>query len=121
MAQHTKKSADSARDHTSALGSLLGNFGQVISNVVKYNLAQIGLNETIQKTVGVMKELDSQLTNIRMVTGQSEVSAREMLNTYADMAKELGSTTTQVAEGSIEWLLIGSFKTLLTAGNSLEF
>lgn len=121
LAQHTKKSADSARDHTSALGSLLGNFGQVISNVVKYNLAQIGLNETIQKTVGVMKELDSQLTNIRMVTGQSEVSAREMLNTYADMAKELGSTTTQVAEGSIEWLLIGSFKTLLTAGNSLEF
>ena len=94
-----EKATNGAKGHTSVLGKLFGNIGQVVSNVVKYNVAQIGLNETIDKTINTMKELDAQLTNIRLVTGESEASAREMLNTYSDMAKELGTTTTEVAEG----------------------
>ena len=96
-----EKAANGAKDHTSVLGKLFGNLGQVISNVVKYNVAQIGLNETIDKTIGTMKELDAAMTNIRLVTGESEASARDMLNTYSDMAYELGTTTTAVAEGKI--------------------
>lgn len=109
LANYTRRSTAGINENVSVLGKLFGNIGQVINNVVKYNLAQFGLNETIQKTVGVMKELDEAMTNIRLVTGQSEVTAKQMLNTYADMAYELGSTTAQVAEGSIEWLFIRSF------------
>ena len=122
--EYTRRSAEGARQHTSSLGKLFGSFGQVISNVVKYNAAQIGLNQTIHKTVTVMKELDAELTNIRMVTGLSETGARDMLNTYSDMAQQLGSTTQQVAQGSIEWLRQGKTveetSQLLTASTMLS-
>lgn len=108
LANYTRRSTAGINENVSVLGKLFGSIGQVINNVVKYNLAQFGLNETIQKTVGVMKELDEAMTNIRLVTGQSESTAKQMLDTYADMAYELGSTTAQVAEGKI----MLSFKSL---------
>ena len=60
------------------------------------------------------------MTNIRLVQNNSEASAKEMLQTYSDMAYELGTTTEAVAEGSIEWLLIRSLKISLIAGSLLE-
>ena len=39
------------------------------------------------------------MTNIRLVQNNSQASAKEMLQTYSDMAYELGTTTEAVAEG----------------------
>ena len=44
---------------------------------------------------------------MRMVTGQTTEEAHEAINTYADLARQLGVTTRSVAEGSIEWLRQG--------------
>lgn len=115
-----RRAATGAKDQVSVLGKLFGSFGQVTSNVIKYNLAQYGLEETVQKTVDTIKSLDEQMTNIRLVQNNSQASAKEMLQTYSDMAYELGTTTEKVAEGSIEWLFIRSFKISLIAGSPLE-
>lgn len=115
-----RRAATGAKDQVSVLGKLFGSFGQVTSNVIKYNLAQYGLEEAVQKTVDTIKSLDEQMTNIRLVQNNSEASAKEMLQTYSDMAYELGTTTEAVAEGSIEWLLIRSLKISLIAGSLLE-
>lgn len=115
-----RRAATGAKDQVSILGKLFGSFGQVTSNVIKYNLAQYGLEEAVQKTVDTIKSLDEQMTNIRLVQNNSQASAKEMLQTYSDMAYELGTTTEAVAEGSIEWLLIRSLKISLIAGSLLE-
>lgn len=115
-----RRAATGAKDQVSVLGKLFGSFGQVTSNVIKYNLAQYGLEEAVQKTVDTIKSLDEQMTNIRLVQNNSQASAKEMLQTYSDMAYELGTTTEKVAESSIEWLFIRSFKISLIAGSPLE-
>lgn len=115
-----RRAATGAKDQVSVLGKLFGSFGQVTSNVIKYNLAQYGLEEAVQKTVNTIKTLDEQMTNIRLVQNNSQASAKEMLQTYSDMAYELGTTTEAVSEGSIEWLLIRSLKISLIAGSPLE-
>lgn len=94
-----RRAATGAKDQVSVLGKLFGSFGQVTSNVIKYNLAQYGLEEAVQKTVDTIKSLDEQMTNIRLVQNNSQASAKEMLQTYSDMAYELGTTTEAVAEG----------------------
>lgn len=113
-----------ASNSSSILSGLSGSFSRVIENVVKYNIAQFGLNEVISKSINVIKELDSAMTNIRLVTGESAESARETINSYAELATQLGATTSQVAEGSIEWLRQGKTveetTQLLTASTMLS-
>ena len=93
--------------NTTTLNTVSGSFARVTENVVKYNLAQFGLVENMQRAIQTVKDLDESITNIRLVTGESAESARETMNSYADLAKELGATTQAVAEGSLEWLRQG--------------
>lgn len=65
-----------------ALMNLLSNITKVYDNVVK---------------------LDGALTDLRIVTGDTAEETKELLNTYNQMAKELGSTTAAVAESAVEW------------------
>lgn len=98
---------DGLYKNKSSLDTVAGSFGRVVENVIKYNLAQFGLVENMQRAIQTAKELDDALTNIRLVTGESAETARQTMNSYADLAKELGTTTQAVAEGNIEWLRQG--------------
>lgn len=62
-----------------------------------------GLNEIIQKAI----QLDSAMTNLRIVTGDSASDTRTLINNYSDLAKELGTTTVEVASAASEWLRQG--------------
>lgn len=94
----------STQQSSSLLDKLSGKFSNVISNVIRYNAAQFSLNTVVNKTIGTIKSLDKSMTEVRLVTGESAESARETMNSYADLAKQLGATTTEVASGSVEWL-----------------
>lgn len=94
----------STHQSSSLLDKLSGKFSNVISNVIRYNAAQFSLNTVVNKTIGTIKSLDKSMTEVRLVTGESAESARETMNSYADLAKQLGATTTEVASGSVEWL-----------------
>lgn len=104
LANSQNKSNTSTQQSSSLLDKLSGKFSTVISNVIKYNAAQFSLNTVVNKTIGTIKSLDESMTEVRLVTGESAESARNTMNSYADLAKQLGATTQEVASGSVEWL-----------------
>lgn len=98
------------KESQSLFGSLGSKITEVAKNVVQYQLAWEALNlvgRGISESISLVHELDTAMTNMRMVTGQTAEEAHEAINTYADLAKQLGVTTRSVAEGSIEWLRQG--------------
>ena len=62
------------------------------------------LQTALYRSIDAVKELDSAMTELQMVTEQSDTSIQNMMSGYADMANELGVTLQTVAEGSSEWL-----------------
>ena len=62
-----------------------------------------GLSNVIEKT----KEFDKTMTEVQMVTNQTDTSVRKTLASYSELAKELGTTTDVVAKGNLEWLRQG--------------
>lgn len=96
---------------------------KVVNDVIQYRIAWESLDYIsygLRDSIELIRELDTAMTNIRMVTGETSKQARETINTYSELGKTLGTTTREVAEGSIEWLNCGSLKILLIARTSLE-
>ena len=61
----------------------------------------------IKDGVQYIKDLDKELTNIRLVTGQSKESVYALGKEYNQTAKELGVTTLEVAKSSVEFIRQG--------------
>lgn len=58
-----------------------------------------GISDVIQK----VKDFDKSMTDIQMVTGKTDSNVKQLLADYSELAKELGTTTENVVNGSIEW------------------
>lgn len=54
-----------------------------------------------------IKDFDKNITNVRLATGQSYDSARELVSTYNQMGQTLGATTSEVADSAVTWLRQG--------------
>ena len=54
-----------------------------------------------------MKDLDKAFTDIQMVTMDSKEQIYDLSLEYNNLAKEMGATTQEVAEGATEWLRQG--------------
>ena len=50
-----------------------------------------------------IKDFDKNITNIRLATGQSYDSARQLVSTYNQMGQTLGATTTEVSDSAVTW------------------
>ena len=61
------------------------------------------LQQGINKALETMKELDKAFTDIQMVTGDTDEQTAQLAQDYNQLAKEMGSTTKEVAEGAAEW------------------
>ena len=59
-----------------------------------------GAKEAYQTIV----DLNKAMTDVQMVTGESAEKTAELAHQYSQMAKELGATTTEIANGASEWL-----------------
>lgn len=84
--------------------------GETIKKVFNYVLVYKGfqmLTQGVQKAIDTMKELDKAFTDIRLVTGGTVEETNQLAKEYNELAKELGATTVQVAEGAGEWLRQG--------------
>lgn len=96
---YNARSIYQGEQHIGVLNTIGAKFKQAAQDVARYTLAQFGLQEAIQKTVGTIQQLDQSMTEVRLVTGESGEQARQTMNNYAELAKELGSTTAEVAAG----------------------
>lgn len=87
-------------------GTLFGGLSKkiitVAENTLSYGIAWNVLSsgdQAISATIQKVRELDTTMTEIQMVTGQTDNQVRELIGTYSEMARQLGSTTEEVAKG----------------------
>ena len=69
-----------------------------------YAVSLDNLMNAMQSVVDTAHELDDAMTDIQIVTQMSNEDATALMQSYSQIAKELGSTTTAVAESADEWL-----------------
>lgn len=77
-----------------------------ISSSVTY-AAISKVTQALRETVAVVVELDRSLVNIQMVIGGTRNEVRALIDSYGDLAHEIGASTTEVAAAANEWLRQG--------------
>lgn len=92
------------------LSTLSSKLKESATNLINYSLGYrllSRLDNVLRDSIGTIKELDDALTNVRIVTGETNEQVKETIQSYAELGQQLGATTKDVAEGSIEWLRQG--------------
>lgn len=95
---------NTAREKTDNFSTaLVKNIGKVIQWALATG-AIYGTLRDFKEGIQYVKDLNTELTNIGLVTGQSTSELAGMANEFNDMAQELGSSTVEVAKGATEWI-----------------
>ena len=109
--QQTDKFIIEHDNNLNRVGISYGNLGKRIReslmNTFVYGAAYKVLNslqDVLVKSVEKVKELDDAMRDIQVVTNQTDEQVRDTINSYSDMAYQLGVTTQEVVDGSLEWL-----------------
>ncbi len=103
----TIKVADAAyQSANSSVKSFSQNLGSAALDIAKTVIAVQGLQFALsqfQEGVQYVRDLDKELTNIRLVTGGSKEEVEALGKSYSKMATELGVSTLEVTRGALEW------------------
>lgn len=86
------------------MNSTLAAWGQTLKNTVKWELSSTmvhGLESALSGAVSYVKDLNSSLTNIRIVTGQSAEDMARFATQANRAARELSTTTKAYADASL--------------------
>lgn len=86
------------------------DIGRATQRIVDFGLAAKVLNtarKELQQVYQNILKLNEAMTNLRIVTGANTEQAKSMMNTYNDLAMQLGTTTQAVAQSAAEWLRQG--------------
>lgn len=81
-------------------------FNRLFTNFIKFGaVSRImqTVRRDIQKVVQAAKELDKAMTNLRIVSGKNGEEAKNLIDDYANLANQIGVTTTEVATSANEW------------------
>lgn len=66
------------------------------------------LRNAMTDGIEAVKEYDNAITNLRMATNGTYEETRKLVDTYNEMGKALGSTTSEVSEAADAWLRQGN-------------
>lgn len=61
----------------------------------------------VQQAVQTVKELNVAMTDVQMVAMTTGAETADLANSYSELAKRMGATTQEVAEGASDWLRQG--------------
>ena len=61
------------------------------------------ITQAFQKVIGYAQQLDQAMVNIQIVTGKTRDEAFDLMDSYNKLARQLGSTTTEVANSANVW------------------
>ena len=86
--------------------SMKSNFRTMAESVISFGLIYGALNQ-IKEAVEYVKDLNKELVNIQLVTGDSAENTAKLAVSYNNLAKEMGATTLEVARGSLEFIRQG--------------
>ena len=102
LTQEAQKSAKALKE-TSGHAKSLGDYMKNVANYVFLYQALNMVQQAVQNAYETIVNLDTAFTDIQMVTGYSESQIGDLSQEYNDLAKQMGSTTQEVAEGATEW------------------
>lgn len=80
----------------------------LIADTITYTVSLQSLQQVIQSVISETVSLNDSMTQIRLVTQGSSESTKALMSDYSEIAKQLGTTTSAVAESSVEWLRQGN-------------
>lgn len=93
------------------------SFGQRLSDAMKNLVAYAGAAQVLRKAINELNkaikftiDLNTEMTKIQVLQAEGAQTSEEIRNlasAYNDLAKELGATTIEIAQGSVEWLRQG--------------
>ena len=118
QAEDNLKKMTNATENASAAvkagGKNLQSWGTEIGVAIKRSIEWAGAMtllygtlRQVQAGVQYIKDLNKELVNIQLVTGASTDDVSKMAAGFNNLARELGSTTREVANGSLEWFRQG--------------
>ena len=102
--------AASNRGNRTIFDVIKSDIQRATMRITDFGLAARVLNtarKEIQQVYQNILKLDEAMTNLRIVTGANTEQAKSMMNTYNDLAMQLGTTTQAVAQSAAEWLRQG--------------
>ena len=102
--------AASNRGNRTIFDVIKSDIQRATMRITDFGLAARVLNtarKEIQQVYQNILKLDEAMTNLRIVTGSNTEQAKSMMNTYNDLAMQLGTTTQAVAQSAAEWLRQG--------------
>ena len=98
------------KEQLTLVDKLKSSFKDYFNNFMSYGLVNNAMNAmttAIRQSINAVIELNTAMTDVQMVTGESAEQTAELAHQYSQMAKELGATTTEIANGATEWLRQG--------------
>lgn len=112
LAESTRKVKVAAKDrgNRTIFDVIKSDIQRATMRIADFGLAAKVLNtarKEIQQVYQNILKLDEAMTNLRIVTGSNTEQAKSMMNTYNDLAMQLGTTTQAVAQSAAEWLRQG--------------
>lgn len=112
LAESTRKVKVAAKDrgNRTIFDVIKSDIQRATMRITDFGLAAKVLNtarKEIQQVYQNILKLDEAMTNLRIVTGSNTEQAKSMMNTYNDLAMQLGTTTQAVAQSAAEWLRQG--------------
>ena len=95
---------------TKTVATLTGQFKGMLQYYAMYGMVQkvIGaVMQQFQKFIQSVKDLDSAMVNLQIVTGKSRDELKDSVSGYSEIADEMGRTTTEVMSAANDWLRAG--------------
>ena len=80
----------------------------LIADTITYTVSLQSLQQVVQSVISETVSLNDSMTQIRLVTQGSSDDTKALMSEYSDIAKQLGTTTSAVAESATEWLRQGN-------------
>lgn len=98
------------RQQQTIFQKLFGTVQQSVNRFFDFTAATMIINkvrDTVKQVIGYVQELDSKIVDLQIATGGTRDEMEAMLKDYNNIAKELGRTTSSVADAANDWLRAG--------------
>lgn len=87
--------------------SLTKTIQDSVENFLKYQVAMEAINKITSEFTQAIGDMNGAMAQVRMVTMGSYEDTVALADSYTQLAKQLGTTTTEVAKGADTWLRQG--------------
>lgn len=113
-ADQARQSLSKLKDEAKKLGVAGKTMGKQVVDALKdiANIATVAeavrmLYNATKQVIGNVRELDDVMVDLQIASGASADEVERMMNSYHDLAKEIGATSVEVAQAADGWLRQG--------------